>query len=142
MSRNWGKIPSILLLIRIVIDIISFLLLLFQMNLIFFFNRHSPLFERLLTYLILGKVISMHFHYQFEDIGMDWGTRSFSFPFMPFYSLFALLFNILYVKVVANPLSISKYIIMSRGYYLCRTFQALISKHWSLKVLIYVKLFA
>src|SRR5438876_9240436 len=84
----------------------------------------------------------MHFHYQFEDIGVDQGTRSFSFPFMPFYSLFALPFNILYVKVVANPSSASKHMIMSRGYHLCRTLQALISEHQSLKVLIHVKPFA
>src|SRR5256885_605787 len=99
------------------------------MNLTFFFDGHSPLFKRLLTYLISGKVVSMHFRYQFEDVGIDRGMRSFSFPFMPFYSLFALPFNILYVKVVANPSSASKHMVMSRGYHLCRTLQALISEH-------------
>src|SRR5437667_10281401 len=41
------------------------------MNLTFFFDGCSSLFERILNYLTVGKVINMHFHYQFKDVSVD-----------------------------------------------------------------------
>ena len=43
------------------------------MNLTFFFDGRSPLFERILNYLTVGKVVSIQFRYQFEDVGIDRG---------------------------------------------------------------------
>src|SRR5438046_925833 len=43
------------------------------MNLTFFFDGRSPLFEWILNYFTVGKVVNMHFHYQFEDVGVDQG---------------------------------------------------------------------
>ena len=53
------------------------------MNLTFFFDGSSPRFDRVLPYLTVGKVISVQFHYQFEDVGVDRGI---------FYLLNSLLF--------------------------------------------------